>query len=231
MLSKVDAAPGALDTMDVNVSGKHVAVGEALRSRIDDELAARVGKYFDRGGQADVVVHREGHQFCVDVVIRLASGQRLVAKGLGGDAHSAFDAALAKLETRIRRYKRKLVSHKPHLGGVGARAELASYTVLRAPDALDDDDEDVADEWGTDGSAGSGAPAGAIIAESQSEVRAMTVSMAVMELDLTDAAVVMFRNVAHDGLSVVYRRPDGNIGWIDPQRTAGASAPATQKAS
>ncbi len=227
MLSKVDADAGALDTMDVNVSGKHVAVGDALRSRIDEEIAARVGKYFDRGGQADVVVHREGHQFCVDVVIRLASGQRLVSKGLGGDAHAAFDTALAKLETRIRRYKRKLVSHKPHLGGVGARSELAAYTVLRAPD--DDDDADADDGGATHGDGG--APAGAIIAESQSEVRAMTVSMAVMELDLTDASVIMFRNVAHDGLSVVYRRPDGNIGWIDPQRTAGAKGAAAQKAN
>lgn len=228
MLSKVDAAAGAPASMDVNVSGKHVAVGDALRSRIDDELAARVGKYFDRGGQADVFIHREGHQFCVDVVIRLASGQRLVAKGLAGDAHAAFDIALAKLETRIRRYKRKLVSHKPHLGGVGARSELAAYTVLRAPD-----DDAVEDEGGDDGewaAEAAGAPAGTIIAESQSEVRAMTVSMAVMELDLTDASVVMFRNVAHDGLSVVYRRPDGNIGWIDPQRTAGAAAAASPRA-
>ncbi len=229
MFSKVDAAPGALATMDVNVSGKHVAVGDALRSRIDDELAARVGKYFDRGGQADVVVHREGHQFCVDLVIRLASGQRLVSKGLGSDAHAAFDVALTKLETRIRRYKRKLVSHRPHLGGVGARSELAAYTVLRAPDDTDDEDLDADDGGATAGS--SGAPAGTVIAESQSEVRAMTVSMAVMELDLTDASVVMFRNVAHDGLSVVYRRPDGNIGWIDPQRTAGATGAAISKAN
>lgn len=228
MSIKTAAAKAATSSLDVNVSGKHMAVGDALRDRIVEELSGAVGKYFDRAsGEADVVVHKEGHQVCVDLVIRLPSGQRMVSKGLGGDAHAAFDAALAKIETRIRRYKRKLVSHKPHNGGVGERAELAAYTVLRSPD---DEDDAAADEWGRDGSAGSGAPAGAVIAESQAEVKAMTVSMAVMELDLTEAPVVMFRNLAHDGLSVVYRRPDGNIGWIDPQRTAGGAAGASLKA-
>ena len=86
--------------------------------------------------------------------------------------------------------------------------------MLRAPD----DDDDAQDEWGRDGSAGEGAPEAAIIAETQAEIRATTVSMAVMELDLTGAPIVLFRNVAHGGLSVVYRRADGNIGWLDPER-------------
>ncbi|MBE7219561.1 MAG: ribosome-associated translation inhibitor RaiA [Caulobacteraceae bacterium] len=201
---------------DVEVSGKQMEVGDALRQRITDDLVAGIARYFDRGGDADVHVRRDGHGFCVDVVVRLATGQRLVASGTGGDAHAAFDAALKKIETRVRRYKRRLVSHKPHIGGGGsARAEPIPYTVLRAPD---DEDDLATDEWGADGSAGDGAPAAAIIAETQKEVRTGTVSMAVMELDLTDAPVVMFRNAAHGGLSVVYRRADGNIGWLDPER-------------
>ena len=206
--------------MDVNVSGKHMDVGEALRARIVDELTAGVGRYFERGGEADVFVGREGHSVCVDVVLRLANGQRLVARGLGGDAHAAFGAALVKVETRIRRYKRRLVAHKPHNGGAAARAETAAYTVLRP---AEDEDDLVGDgDYGQDGSAGNGAPGAAIIAESQKEVKSLTVAGAVMELELMDASAVMFRNLAHGGLSVVYRRSDGDIGWIDPERTAAA---------
>ena len=208
-------------TLDVNVSGKHMDVGDALRTRIADELTAGVGRYFERGGEADVFVGKEGHSVCVDLVLRLANGQRLVARGLGGDAHSAFTTALVKIETRIRRYKRRLVAHKPHNGGPAARSETAAYTVLRP----EDEDDLVGDgDYGQDGSAGNGAPGAAIIAESQKEVKSLTVAGAVMELELTEAAAVMFRNLAHGGLSVVYRRSDGDIGWIDPERTGSAAA-------
>ena len=90
--------------------------------------------------------------------------------------------------------------------------------------ATDEDDDLATDEWGADGSAGTGAPAAAIVAETQSVIRTSTVSMAVMELDLTEAPVVLFRNLAHGGLSVVYRRADGNIGWLDPERGRAAAA-------
>jgi len=207
--------PQAGSAMNIQVSGRHVDVGDALRTRIATELAASVGKVFDRGGSGEVVVSREGHSFCVDVQIVLASGQRLVVKGLGGDAHVAFDAALTKLEGRLRRYKRRLKNHHPHLGGIGSTREAAPYAVLRSPE---DEDEAGDDEWGRDGSAGAGAPQGAIIAETESPVKTLTVSMAVMELDLAEAPVVLFRHAGHGGLSVVYRRADGNIGWIDPER-------------
>lgn len=203
---------------DVEVSGKQMEVGDALRTRITEEVTAGVGRYFDRGGEADVHVRRDGHGFCVDIVVRLASGQRLVASSTGGDAHAAFDGALTKLETRVRRYKRRLVNHHDHSG---ERGETALYTVLKA---TDEDDDLATDEWGADGSAGNGAPAAAIVAETQSEIRTTTVSMAVMELDLTEAPVVLFRNLAHGGLSVVYRRADGNIGWLDPERGRAVAA-------
>ena len=196
--------------MQVQVSGKHVDVGESLRSRISDELLTSIGKYFERGGDAEVVLSRDGHAFRIDCVVTLASGQQLQSHGLGSDAHSAFGHALEKIETRIRRYKRRLKSHAS--AAEAKAAEVASSFVLRAPaDESDLEDWDEATDFEP--------PAAMVIAESQAELKSMTVAMAVMELDLTEQAAIVFRNAAHGGLSVVYRRPDGNIGWIDPERT------------
>jgi len=198
--------------MQVQVTGKHVDVGEALRMRVTDELSNSIAKYFDRGGGADVVVSREGTAFKVDCAVTLASGQQLTTHGLGGDAHLAFDAALEKMSKRIRRYKNRLKSH--HGQALAARqAESAAYFVIAASD-LDEDE-------GDEDQAALGFAEPMIIAETEKPVRSMTVSTAVMELDLTEAQTIVFRNAAHGGLSVVYRRPDGNIGWIDPERTKG----------
>jgi len=206
--------------MQVQVSGKHVDVGEALGSRISQELEEGVGKYFERGGEnAEVVVSKDGYGFKVDCWVRLASGQTLVTTGLGGDAHAAFTESLDKLEKRVRRYKRRLKDH--HIGPKGlspektenAAREVARSIVLRDPDQVEDDD------FGSPGADDGPPPTGMVIAESVSEIRTITVGRAVLELDMTGYPVVLFRNAAHGGLSVVYRRPDGNVGWIDPERT------------
>ena len=194
--------------MQVQVSGKHVDVGEALRERVGGELQSSIGKYFERGGDADVVVSRDGFGFRVDCTVALASGQTLQSHGLGGDAHSAFGQALHKIETRVRRYKRRLKSHT--VAATAKAAETASLYVLQAPDS-----EEEEDDW-DDAHA---PPAAMVIAETEETLKTMTVSMAVMELDLTESQTIVFRNAAHGHLSVVYRRPDGNIGWIDPERT------------
>jgi len=196
--------------MQVQVTGKHIDVGEALRTRISDDLLSSIGKYFERGGDADVVLSRDGHGYRIDCVVSLASGQRLQSHGLGMDAHGAFGQAMAKIETRIRRYKRRLKSHS--IAAEAKAAEVAASYVLRAPE----DDADLYD-WGDE--SGGKPLAAMVIAESQEQLKTMTVSMAVMDLDLTEQPAIVFRNAAHGGLSVVYRRPDGNIGWIDPQRT------------
>jgi ribosomal subunit interface protein len=194
--------------MRVQVAGKHVDVGEALRGRIADDLTLGIGRYFERGGDAEVVVTRDGHSFRVDCTVTLASGQPLQSHGLAADAHAAFGVALAKIETRIRRYKRRLKSHT--LAAAAKAAETASLYVLRGDETGDED-------W--DDSAADHPPAAMVIAETEAPLKTMTVSMAVMDLDLTESQAIVFRNAAHGGLSVVYRRADGNIGWVDPQRT------------
>jgi ribosomal subunit interface protein len=199
--------------MRIQVSGRHVDVGEALRTRIGEDLTSSVGRYFERGGDAEVVVSRDGgHGFRVDCAVSLASGQHLQSHGLGGDAHAAFSQALEKVEVRIRRYKRRLKSHT--IAATAKAAETSALYVLRPPaDGADD-----LDGWSDEAEADS-PPAAMVIAETETPLRTMTVSMAVLELDLIESQTIVFRNAAHGGLSVVYRRSDGNIGWIDPERT------------
>jgi ribosomal subunit interface protein len=216
--------------MQVQVSGKQVDVGEALGSRISQELEEGVGKYFERGGEnAEVVVSKDGFGFKVDCWVRLASGQTLVTTGTGGDAHSAFTESLDKLEKRVRRYKRRLKDHYAGPKGMSpektenAAREVAHSVVLRNPDTVEDT------EFGEAGEPDGPPPVGMVIAETQSEIRTITVGRAVLELDMTGYPVVLFRNAAHGGLSVVYRRPDGNVGWIDPERTVASNASGAEK--
>ncbi len=184
-------------------------VGEALRSRIVSELSGNVEKYFDRGGAAEVRINPDGHGYRVDVSLHLASGQFLVSHGVGGDAHTAFDDALAKVDKRVRRYKRRLKNH--HVPGGKASNpgpdETIPYIVLQGAQGEGDEEDD--EDGGSEP---------LVVAETEAPLRTMTVAMAVLELDLSGRPVLLFRNAAHGGLAIVYQRPDGNIGWIDPQR-------------
>jgi len=196
--------------MQIQVNGKQVEVGDALRERIETQLTQGISKYFDRGGDAEVTISKQGHLFKADCWIRLASGQTLVSHAFGGDAHSAFDGTLDHMEKRVRRYKQRL---KNHHNGTPQKEETANVTVLRAFDS------DVEDEEIDDGMDHSSPPHSMIIAETEQTLRTMTVSSAVAEMEMSNYPAIMFRNAAHGGLSVIYRRPDGNIGWIDPERT------------
>lgn len=198
--------------MQIQINGKQVEVGNALKERIETELNAGITKYFDRdGGNAEVTISKQGHQFKVDCWVRLASGQTLVSHAFGGDAHAAFDGTLEHMEKRIRRYKRRLKDHHPT--NAPTKHEMAPLTVIQASD-YDDEPEEFDDGLDRDS-----APQPMVIAETEAAIRNLSVSQAVEELDLSNYPVIMFRNAAHGGLSVIYRRPDGNIGWIDPERT------------
>jgi ribosomal subunit interface protein len=145
--------------MQVQVSGKHVDVGEALRTQIGEDISGAIVKYFERGGDAEVTVSRDRLGFRIDCLVTLASGQRLQSHGVAPEARTAFDQALAKIETRIRRYKRRLKSHTD--AATAKEAETASLYVLRASENTPDDEE-----WPD--SEVSHPPAAVIIAETES---------------------------------------------------------------
>lgn len=196
--------------MRVQVSGRQMDVGEALRTRIEGELAAGVSKYFSRATDAVVTVAKNGVGCEVDCAVHLSSGISLQSQGHGGDAHTAFDDALDKLEKRVRRYKRRLKNHHADNKSPLPAEDAAAY-VLAPLNEDEDSDAEAPEMNGADA-------APLVIAETTVPVRTMTVSTAVMQLDLSESPAFLFRNAAHGGLNLVYRRPDGNIGWVDPDR-------------
>ena len=189
--------------MDIQVSGKNIDLGDALQTHVSDKLADSVRKYFDRGAEASVTFSKERHLIECDVTAHLASGVFLAAHGEAGDAYGAFDDSVEKLEKRIRRYKRRLKNHHTN-GKEPLPAESASYYMLEPLRDEQDDDSVDAD------------PNPVIVAESLTTLREMTVGAAVMQLDLAEQPAVVFKNAAHGRINVVYRRRDGNIGWVDP---------------
>ncbi len=202
--------------MRVQVAGRQMDVGEALRSRIEADLTTGVAKYFNRATDAMVTVGRNGGiGVAVDCAVHLPSGISLQSQGHGGDAHSAFDDALEKLEKRVRRYKRRLRNHHAEAKSPLPAEDAAAY-VLAPLDGETDGSEALSD-------------APLVIAETTVPVRTMTVSMAVMQLDLSDTPALLFRNAAHGGFNLVYRRSDGNVGWIDPDRVGSPGMKAGAK--
>ncbi|MGE0829365.1 MAG: ribosome-associated translation inhibitor RaiA [Hyphomonadaceae bacterium] len=197
--------------MRVQVAGRQIDVGDALRTRISDELSTGISKFFNRTGEAFVTVGKNGVGMEVDCTLHLDSGITLQSQGHGGDAHAAFSDALTKLEKRVRRYKGRLRNHHADNKSPLPAEAASAYVLAPLNDANEAEPED-----GAAGMVEGDHPL--VIAETEVSVRTMPVSMAVMQLDLAEAPALLFRNAGHGGLNVVYRRPDGNIGWIDPKR-------------
>lgn len=187
--------------MDIQVSGKNMDLGDALQTHVSEKLDESVRKYFDRGATATVTFSKERHLVECDVTTHLDSGVFLAAHGEGGDAYSAFEDSVEKLEKRVRRYKRRLKSH--HVGKDPLPAETAAYYLL---EPLKEESNDAADDEINP----------IVIAENTTTLREMTVGSAVMQLDLSEQPAIVFKNAGHGRINVVYRRRDGNIGWIDP---------------
>jgi len=178
-------------------------IGDAFRSRIVGRIGDAIDKYFDGGFSGHVTVEKSGSRFSADCMIRLDSGMSLQATGEAQEPTQAFDAAAERFEKRLRRYKRRLKSHQAN--GTGEAWADISYRVV-APVA---DEEEVPEDF-----------APAIVAESTVQLKTMSVAAAVVELDTKDSPLYVFRNAGNDHVNIVYRRADGNIGWIDTSAAA-----------
>jgi ribosomal subunit interface protein len=194
--------------MQLIVTGRQVDVGETLRTHVSDALDAILGKYFGSAIEAHVVFAREGHLIRAEIEVRLSRGILVNGRAATSEFYAAFDAAAERIAKQLRRYKRRLHDHHAKNRGPGEtveREEQARSYILAGG-------EDETEEVAPDGDAG----APAVIAEMSTELPQLTVGEAVMRMDLADSAFLLFRNRSHGQLNLVYRRGDGNIGWIDP---------------
>jgi len=206
--------------MPFRVSGKNIDVGEALRKRINARIAEATAKYFDGGYSGHVTVCKEGFGFRTECVIHLDSGIMLEAEALAADAYASADQAAVRIEKRLRRYKRRLKGHQT----VRTDGDAPSGPANDANDVMMDARSYIiaAPEHDTDDEMTEFNPV--IIAETTTALKRLSVSEAVMELDLTGTTVVVFRHAGHGRVNLVYRRPDGHIGWVDPPTLDGMDA-------
>jgi len=193
--------------MGLRISGKQMDIGESFRTRIEDAIADSVAKYFGGGYSGQVTVEKTPRGFTSVCSLHLTSGMTLEANGQAQEPVAAFEAAAERIDKRLRRYKRRLKSH--NAGSAGGEPEPVAYRVVEA--LGDEEDEDMPADY-----------APAIVAESTLALKSLSVAAAVIELDAKDSPVFVFRNAANDQINIVYRRADGNIGWIDPSTVSAA---------
>lgn len=196
--------------MTFRVSGKNIDIGEALRTRVSSRVAEAIDKYFHGGYSGHVTVGKEAFGFRTECVVHLDSGIVLQADAMAGDAYSSADQAAERIENRLRRYKQRLKDH--HAARTNGRHAEEAASAVDAPsyviEAPDEETEEIV-EFNP-----------VIIAESTTVLKNLSVSEAVMELDMTGVPVVVFRHASHGRINLVYRRPDGHVGWIDPPAMA-----------
>lgn len=192
--------------MPFRVSGKNIEVGEALRERISARVLETLEKYFDGGFSGHVTVGKEAFGFQTECVVHLDSGIVLRADSMAADAYLSADQAAENLEKRLRRYHSRLKDYhsngRSNGAGPGETAFTASDYTIAAPGQEDGDDVTAFNP--------------VIIAEQATSLKQLSVSEAVTQLDMTGAPVMVFRHASHGRVNMVYRRADGNIGWIDP---------------
>jgi len=195
--------------MKLSISGKQIDIGEALQRHVGEALEGTVGKYFDHALDGSVQFSREAHLLRCDIQVHARRGIFMQSEATGDDAYGAFDRALERVGKRLRRYKRRLRDHNAAQATEIESIAVQQYVLRGEPDdAVETHEEpDRLDP--------------VVVAEMQTRLQTLTVGEAVMRLDLTGEAAMMFRNSAHGGLNMVYRRADGNIGWVDPKNLNG----------
>lgn len=189
--------------MKFQITGKQIDIGTALQTHVQDELGSVMEKYAGRPTDANVVFSKSGHEFVCESVVHLSTGLTAQARGVATEIYASFDTCLDKMDKQLRRYKRRLKDHYKERSQPVELLEAGAYIL-----ASNTDEESE--------------PAEAtpmIVAEMETKIPTVSVGEAVMQMELSDAKLQVFRNEKHGGINVVYRRDDGNIGWVDPRGT------------
>lgn len=189
--------------MRYQITGKQIDVGEALQTHVRTELGTVLEKYSQRPTDATVVFSKSGHEYVCESTVHLSSGLTAAAKGHATEIYAAFDACAQKMDKQLRRYKRRLKDHHKDRTEPVEVSGASTYILASEQDGSDDYNEPETLQP-------------IIVAEMQTRIPSLSVGEAVMQMELAGAPVLVFRNDKKDGVNVVYRREDGNIGWIDP---------------
>lgn len=188
--------------MRYQISGKQIDIGAALQAHVKAGLGAVVDKYAERPTDAQVIFSRSGHEQVCEAIVHLSTGLNARARGRAGEIYAAFDQCCDKMEKQLRRYKRRLKDHH-HTRTTPIELSGVSSYILAASDEAGDREPETLQPM--------------IIAETETKIPTLSVGEAVMQMELADSAVLVFRNEKHGGVNVVYRRDDGNFGWVDPR--------------
>lgn len=188
--------------MRYQISGRQIDIGEALQTHVQDEMNEVLAKYAGRPTDANVIFSKSAHEFVCEAIVHLSTGLTAQAKAHSTEIYSAFDKCNEKLDKQLRRYKRRLKDHHRDRPEPVELSGASSY-ILAASEDLDEAEPESLQPM--------------IIAEMETTVPSVSVGEAVMQMELVGAPVLVFRNERNNGINVVYRREDGNIGWIDPK--------------
>jgi len=185
------------------ISGKQIDIGDALKTHVEDGLGAVVNKYAERPTDANVVFSRDAHEYVCEATVHLSTGLTAQAKAHATEIYASFEKCCDKMEKQLRRYKRRLKNHHRERSAPVESFGASSYILASSEEAEESEPESLQP---------------IIVAEMETKVPSLSVGEAVMQMELAGAPVLVFRNEGHNGVNVVYRRDDGNIGWIDPRK-------------
>ena len=193
--------------MRTQISGRQIDIGEALQTHVKESLGGVFEKFTQRPTDAQVVFSRSGHEHVCETVVHLSTGMSAQATGKAAEIYAAFEASAEKLEKQLRRYKRRLKDHHSRRTRPIDMIPAAAYVLDPGTDTGEDEPDTLQP---------------VIVAEESTGIPKLSVGEAVMQMELSGAHVLVFNKEGSEGLNVVYRRDDGNIGWIDP---GGANRP------
>jgi len=189
--------------MRYQISGKQIDIGEALQTHVKDELGNVVAKYAERPTDANIVFSRNAHEFVCEATVHLSTGLTAQAKAHATEIYSAFDKCCEKMEKQLRRYKRRLKDHHRERSQPVELSGASSY-ILAGSEDTDESEPDTLQPM--------------IVAEIETKIPSLSVGEAVMQMELAGVPLLVFRHEGDEDVNVVYRRDDGNIGWIDPRQ-------------
>ncbi|MDC1230536.1 ribosome-associated translation inhibitor RaiA [Octadecabacter sp.] len=191
--------------MRYQITGKQIDIGQALQTHVQTEMGEVFEKYAGRPTDANVVFSKNGHEFVCEAEVHLSTGLTAQAKGHATEIYAAFDSASEKMEKQLRRYKRRLKDHHKERSQPVELSDAGSYILASNSESDEQEPEGVSSM---------------IVAEMETKIPELSVGEAVMQMEIANAPVLVFRNEGHSGINVVYRRDDGNIGWIDPRNAS-----------